>query len=228
MTCHQLLKAIMYIFLMGWMMLSVTGCVDYFEMPKKVEYPPAFPRDYRPPPKTNGTIYQSGYEISLYDDRIAYHVGDVLTIRLQEATQGEKRARTRANKKASNIFTADEAFGANVSTGLALNTLTDQKFDGDGEGIQQNRLSGTISVTVIRVLSNGNLVVQGESWVTINFGKEYITLTGIVRRADIEPDNTVSSQRVADAKILYSGKGQIANVTRGGILTQFFNKYWPY
>jgi flagellar L-ring protein precursor FlgH len=208
--------------------LSLSGCVDYFESNSHVEYPPAYPRDYAPPQKTNGSIYQSGYDISLYQDRVAYHVGDVLTIRLEEQTQGQKRARTRADKKASNKFAINEAFGANLSNGTALDTSSDMKFDGNGESNQNNQLTGTISVTVTRVLSNGSLVVQGESWVTINFGREYIQLSGIVRRDDIDPDNTVSSQRVANARITYSGNGQVANTSRGGILTQFFYKFWPY
>jgi flagellar L-ring protein FlgH len=208
--------------------LWLTGCVSYFEDDKHVAFPPSYPEDRMPPPKENGTIFQSGYDISLYQDRIAYHVGDVLTIRLEEQTQGQKRSRTRTDKKSTNKFAVNEAFGANLTNALALDTSADQKFDGNGESDQQNVLNGRVSVTVLRVLSNGNLLVQGESWVTINFGREYIQLTGIVRRDDIEADNTVSSQRVANARIVYSGNGQVANSSRGGILTQFFNKYWPY
>lgn len=224
----QSIRYYSYISMLFVSSMTLTGCVDYFEMPKTVDYPPTYPANYDPPPKRNGTIYQSGYEVSLYDDRIASRVGDVLTIRLEEQTQGEKRARTKTEKKATNQFAVNEAFGANLTNGLALDTSSDQKFDGTGESNQNNRLTGTISVTVQRVLSNGSMVVRGESWVTINFGKEFITLSGIVRHEDIQPDNTVSSQRVADARITYSGNGQVANATRGGILTQFFNKYWPY
>lgn len=166
--------------------------------------------------------------MSLYQDRIAYHVGDILTVRLEEQTQGQKKVKTKTEKKATNQFAVNEAFGANLVNALALDTASDQKFDGDGESNQQNALNGRISVTVVRVLSNGNLMVQGESWVTINFGREFIQLSGIVRTVDIEPDNVISSQRIADARITYSGNGQVNNATRGGILTQFFNKFWPY
>lgn len=206
----------------------ISSCTSYFEDDKHVEYPPIYPQDNPPPPKEHGTIYQSGYQISLYQDRIAYHVGDILTIRLEEQTQGQKKSKTKTEKNATNQFAVNEAFGANLSNGLALDTTSDQRFDGNGESNQQNALNGKISVTVLRVLSNGNLMVQGESWVTINFGREYIQLSGIVRPQDIEPDNIISSQRVANARITYSGNGQVANASRGGILTQFFNKYWPY
>ncbi len=208
--------------------LPLTGCTSYFESDKHVEYPASYPQDIPIPPKQNGTIYQSGYDISLYQDRIAYHVGDVLTVRLEEQTQGQKKSKTKTDKMSTNAFAVNEAFGANLSNGLALDTTANMRFDGNGESNQQNALTGTISVTVVRVLSNGNLVVQGESWVTINFGREFIQLTGIVRRYDIEPDNVISSQRLANARITYSGNGQVANASRGGFLTQFFNKYWPY
>jgi len=208
--------------------IQLTGCASYFESDKHVEFPPSYPEDHPLPPKENGTIYQSGYQVSLYQDRIAYHVGDILTVRLEEQTQGQKKSKTKTEKNATNQLRVNQAFGANLSRGLEIDTATDQKFDGNGESNQQNALNGTISVTVIRVLANGNLLVQGESWVTINFGREFIQLTGIVRRNDIEPDNVVSSQRLANARITYSGNGQVANASRGGVLTQFFNKYWPY
>lgn len=224
----KLVNLVVKVIMMLMTLSLMTSCTSYFEDDKHVEYPPIYPQDNPPPPKEHGTIYQSGYQISLYQDRIAYHVGDILTIRLEEQTQGQKKTKTKTEKNATNQFAVNEAFGANLSNGLALDTTSDQKFDGNGESNQQNELNGKISVTVLRVLSNGNMMVQGESWVTINFGREYIQLSGIVRPQDIEPDNIISSQRVANARITYSGNGQVANASRGGILTQFFNKYWPY
>lgn len=206
----------------------LSGCADYFEPSRQPDAPAAYPESVVPPPKRNGTIYQSGYEISLYQDRIAHHVGDVLTIRLEESTNGAKKSKTKTNKKSTDKFAVNEAFGANLSNGLGLDTSTDQQFDGNGESNQENNLTGTISVTVTKVMSNGSMMVSGESWVTINFGKEYVQLTGLVREEDIEPDNTVSSNRVAHAKITYSGGGQVANTSRGGAITQFLFKMFPF
>lgn len=221
---------------MRWAALAVcciattclSGCAEYFESQKQLDVQPTYPPDVVAPPKRNGTIYQPGYEISLYQDRIAHHVGDVLTIRLEEATNGAKKAKTKTNKKAIDNFAVNQAFGANLSNGLSLDTATDQQFDGNGESNQENTLTGTISVTITQVMSNGSMLVSGESWLTINFGKEYVQLSGIVREEDIDPDNTVSSRRVAHAKITYSGSGQVANSSRGGALTQFFFKLFPF
>ncbi|MDR3476556.1 MAG: flagellar basal body L-ring protein FlgH [Gammaproteobacteria bacterium] len=213
------------------MMISMLGgCNHYLDtlgLHDETIYPSALPIDNPPPPKQNGSIYQAGHEISLYNDHIAGRIGDILTVRLEEVTQGEKKAKTKTSKVATNNFAKPTLLGGAINA-LTFNTATDIEFNGDGESNQQNRLKGTISVTVTRVLSNYNLIVQGESWVTIDQGREYIRLTGIVRPEDIEPTNTISSQRVAGARITYSGNGQVANNSRGGILTQFFTKFFPY
>jgi len=81
-------------------------------------------------------------------------------------------------------------------------------------------------VTVVEVLANGNLVVQGEKWININQGEEYIRLRGIVRPSDISPDNTIASVRVANAQIQYSGDGSLADANEQGWLAKFFNSPW--
>lgn len=226
--------------------LSLSGCaslLDDWGIKDGTMLPPAYPQDVPPPPKTNGTIYQSGYEVRLYQDHIAYRVGDILTVRLEETTQGQKQAQTKTDK-ISSINTNNGATTNNPSTdgggslrpvlfgtpaqALIFNMGTDQEFDGKGLTNQSNRLRGTISVTVIQVLSNDNLVIQGESWITINQGREYVRLTGIVRPEDIDANNIVSSQRIANARIAYSGNGQVGNASRGGLVTQLFNKFFPY
>ncbi|RDI39961.1 Flagellar L-ring protein (plasmid) [Aquicella lusitana] len=205
--------------------------------------PPAYPVDEPPPPKQHGSIYQSNYAISLYQDHIARRIGDILTVKLEESTQGEKAAHTKTNK-ISSIDTNNGSTSNNPSTNgggslrpvffgqpaqaLIFNMGSDMEFDGKGQTNQSNRLRGTISVTVVRVLSNNNLIIQGESWVVINQGREYIRLTGIVRPEDIDANNTVSSQRIANARISYSGTGQVGNASRGGLITQLFTKFFPF
>lgn len=210
---------------------SLSGCyhiLDDMGLRDETVLPAAYPIDNPPPPKTNGSIYQQGHEVSLYQDHIANRVGDILTVRLEETTQGEKKAKTVTNKIAQDSFTLPGINDVGRITGHIGQFNSSQLFNGDGQTNQQNRLRGTISVTIIRVLSNGNLMVQGESWLTLNQGREYIRLTGIVRREDVAPDNSISSQRIADARISYSGNGQVANTSRGGVLTQLLFKFFPY
>lgn len=226
--------------------VSMTGCnhwLDDLGLRDEVVYPPAYPIDHEPPPKRQGTIYQAGYDMSLYQDHIAHRIGDILTVHLEESTQGQKQVATKTNK-ISTINTNNGNMTNNQTTNngaimqpqlvgvgvkqLIFNTGSEIDFDGKGQANQSNRLTGTISVTIMRVLSNGNMMIQGESWVTINQGREYIRLTGIVRSEDIEADNTISSQRITNARIAYSGTGQIGNATRGGLMWQLFNKFFIY
>jgi flagellar L-ring protein precursor FlgH len=101
-------------------------------------------------------------------------------------------------------------------------------FEGSGSADQSNELKGEITVTIAQVLANGNLVVRGEKWIGINQGREFIQLEGIVRPEDVRPDNTVLSQRVANAYIHYGGEGMLADANRAGLLTRFFQSpLWP-
>ena len=101
-------------------------------------------------------------------------------------------------------------------------------FDGKGEATQSNQLNGEISVTVAEVYPNGTLLVRGEKLLTLNRGDEHIRISGIVRDADISADNRVPSTRVANAKITYSGNGEIARASRQGWLQRFFTMLSPF
>ncbi|MGB5325344.1 MAG: flagellar basal body L-ring protein FlgH, partial [Pseudomonadales bacterium] len=105
----------------------------------------------------------------------------------------------------------------------------DRSFDGSGEADQQNSLSGNIAVTVSGVLPNGLLVIRGEKWMTLTTGQEFIRLKGLIRPDDISSSNTVPSTKVADARITYSGTGELADASRQGWGSRFFNsRYWPF
>ena len=91
---------------------------------------------------------------------------------------------------------------------------------------QSNRLEGDITVTVAQRLPNGNLLVRGQKWIAINQGQEYVRIQGIVRPIDIDPDNSISSLKVADAMIAYGGKGALADANAPGLLARFFNLPW--
>jgi len=103
---------------------------------------------------------------------------------------------------------------------------SDQSFKGQAKASQSNSLRGNISVSVVKVLANGGLVVRGEKWVMLTNGNEYIRITGIVRSEDVNADNTVSSQKIANARIQYGGTGDFANAAEKGWLTRFFNSKW--
>jgi flagellar L-ring protein precursor FlgH len=186
-----------------------------------------------PTPRTEGAIYQAGQEVQLFADLKARRVGDVLTIRLTEATAASKSAVTKTTKTTGVNNTGVTLFGRSPTVGgvgIGTSTLNGaDTFDGEGSATQGNTFTGSLTVTVMAVQQNGNLVVQGDKTLKLNQGDEFVHVSGVVRSADIATDNSVTSDRVADAHISYSGKGVIASSNKMGWLARFFNSpFAPY
>ncbi|HSZ07954.1 MAG TPA: flagellar basal body L-ring protein FlgH [Steroidobacteraceae bacterium] len=186
-----------------------------------------------PTPRTDGAIYQSGQQIELFADLKARRVGDVLTIRLTEVTNASKSAVTKTTKTTAVNNTGPTVLGRTITTGgvpIFTTTLAGaDSFDGEGSSTQGNTLAGSLTVTVMEVQPNGNLVVQGDKTLKLNQGDEFVHVSGVVRIADIQVDNTVTSDRVSDAHISYSGKGVINSANQMGWLARFFNSVFaPY
>ena len=180
-----------------------------------------------PTPRTDGAIYQAGQQMELFADLKARRVGDVLTIVLNESTNASKNAVTKTAKTTAVANTGPTIFGKTITTkGVPiLNTSMSgaDSFDGEGSSTQSNSLAGSLTVTVIDVQANGNLVVQGDKNLKLNQGDEFVHISGVVRPADIATNNTVTSDKLADARISYSGKGVVDSSNRMGWLARFFN-----
>lgn len=181
---------------------------------------------------TNGSIFQSR-SISLFEDPKPYRIGDILTVLLNEKTSASKTAETTTLKEDSIDMPSPTIFGAtptfNGASVMEMSIEPKREFTGEAESIQSNNLTGKITVTVVDILPNDNLVVQGEKWFTLNQGKEYIRIAGVVRPLDVKSDNTIESSQLADAQIAYSGEGFIAESNTQGWFGQFVNgKWWPF
>ncbi len=197
------------------------------------EFATTLPQQPVPPEHNAGAIYQPASSQALFEDFKARRVGDVLTVVLSERTDASKSANTSTSKDSSVDISNPTIAGRPVTrNGVPIldNRLSGSRsFDGSGDSSQSNRLDGSIAVTVAEVLPNGNLVVQGERWLAINQGQEYIRLRGIVRPVDIRADNTVLSTQVADAQLAYGGRGAVADSNRQGWASRFFNSgWWPF
>ena len=107
--------------------------------------------------------------------------------------------------------------------GAAANSLK-----GAGDTSRNTSVTAKISARVIRVLDNGNLIIEGRRQVTVNADDQFILITGIVRPEDITAENTVASQYVADARVLYTGEGIINDKMRPGWLTRIVDWAWPF
>jgi flagellar L-ring protein precursor FlgH len=178
---------------------------------------------------THGALYGTS-SLDLFADLRARRVGDVLTILLDERTTGTNQSAT-STGKGSSVETSMPLFGGGPVTNngdeiFSNEFSSEQSFEGQADSSQSNRLDGSITVTVAEALPNGNLLVRGEKWITINQSKEFIRFSGIVRPIDVGPNNTVSSTKVADAQVSYSGQGPLAASNSPGWLTRFFNSPW--
>lgn len=196
---------------------------------------PAFQVTYSPetaaaPSQPNGAIFQAsaGYS-SLTNGARAAQVGDIITILLVERTQASKSTSANTDRSA-NIGLTPPSSGpfSKLFSASDVGASGSQGFKGKGDAAQSNTLSGEITVTIAQVYANGTMLVRGQKALTLNRGDEYVQIAGLVRQADISPDNRVLSTRVADARITYTGKGEIARASTQGWLSRFFSRISPF
>ncbi len=192
-------------------------------------YAPITPQDAPENIVPTGSLFKSKSTNSLYSDSKARRIGDIITVMLQENTSASKKAKAEYGKDNNVGLKPLYGLGKNATIGgnpldLSLGFNTD--FKGDSKADQSNSLTGQVSVHVTKILPNGNLIVRGEKWLTLNTGSEYIRLTGILRPEDISSGNTIASNRVANARIEYSGTGEFAESNQQGWLSKFFYSDW--
>lgn len=192
------------------------------------EYAPTYsaPLPARP---ANGSIFQvsDGYA-PLTSGARAARVGDMLTIVLAERTQASKSNAAKTDRSGEISLTPPATGPLDLFKPTDIGASGANSFDGKGSATQSNQLNGEISVTIAEIYPNGTMLVRGEKLLTLNRGDEHIRISGIVRDADITADNRVSSTRVANAKITYSGNGEIARASRQGWLQRFFTMLSPF
>ena len=213
--------------------VAAVGCIPLTPHRPEPTYEPAYPLLPPPPAPTGGGLYQTGFGVDLFDDHRAMRAGDIVTIVLQEVTKSSKSAATNINKGSSSELPEPTVLGSIISgsnpNGLLNSIENSNKFNGAAGSDQSNSLSGTISAVVTAVYPNGLLQVQGEKWLQLNRGEEYVRVSGIVRREDIDGSNMVSSLKLADARLAYSGTGELADANSAGWLTRFFlSPFMPF
>lgn len=178
-------------------------------------------------PEPNGSIFQQGRSIRIFEDNKAYRVGDVLSIILSESTNASKSAATTTAKEDDIDISASFLLGvAPTYKGNAILTNTlggNRDFTGSGDSAQSNSLTGEITAMVTDVLPNGILAIRGEKIIGLNQGSEFIRISGLVRPQDVSSDNVVLSQKIANARIYYGGGGVVAEANTRGWLSRLFD-----
>lgn len=173
----------------------------------------------------------------LYGDKKAREVGDLLTVIIEEESEASKNAKSSSSKKTSKAGTMN--FGNLSIDGVTPTPWTNiavpawsldvnRSFDGGGSLENREKLASTMTVQVMEVLPNGNLLIEGRRSVVVQDETVIVTLTGTVRREDISKDNTIKSSSIADASIKYASSGPMTKNMKRGILTGLWNWINPF
>jgi len=201
------------------------------------EFASVRPEVLHKPVRNTGSIYQSNFDLRLFEDQVARRVGDIVTIVFDEQMDAKKDADLSVSKSSDISVTIPKMYGVDPAVamaafgknGMSLDSeiKAERDIQGKGDANQSNSLTGSISVTVVEVFTNGNLKVRGEKRVSLNQGSEYIRVSGIIRATDITATNTVNSSQLADATIMYTGDGAIADASRMGWASRLF-MHWSF
>ncbi len=177
-----------------------------------------------------GGIFQAAAYRPLFEDRKPRYIGDILTVQINERLNASQSANSSTERKAEGEVSLP---GVRNFPGMRINPLdatlsSSNTFDGKGATTSSNLFTGTITVTVIDVLVNGNLVIAGEKQIGIRRNSEVLKFTGVINPAQIQPGNVVSSTQVADARLDYRGGGYIEEAQIKGWLARFFDSFTPF
>lgn len=210
--------------------LAIAGCASTVP-PTAVHQP----MTARPEPRlatapANGGIYQAANSRPLFEDRRARFIGDTLTINITEKTQASKISQNKTERTQSVDASIPTVIGLPFKSvqGMTLTADDSNKFDGKGQNNSSNDFTGTITVTVIEVYPNGNLLVSGEKQIGLKEGEEFVRFSGVVNPNTITGANTVQSTQVADARIEYKANGFIDSAQVMGWLSRFFLTVLPF
>ncbi|MGV3741186.1 MAG: flagellar basal body L-ring protein FlgH [Burkholderiaceae bacterium] len=220
------MKSLLSIVALGAVLL--TGCAVAPDT--IVQHPttasPAMPATAAP---TNGAIFQAATYRPMFEDRRARLVGDTLVIVINERTSAGKSASNSASKNGNAEASVAQLFDtpARYLSKLGVNAESELGYDDKSTGSSSNTFSGTLAVTVIDVLPNGNLVVAGEKQVALDKGAEFIRFSGVVNPNTITGSNTVSSLQVADARIEYRTNSYVDKAQVMSIMTRLFLSVLP-
>ena len=189
-------------------------------------FKPVYPVVDAQPKLATGAIFNSNRSEAFFGVGRSYVVGDLVSVLLAENTSANRSQNASLKKTA----------GAKVSSKGLLNIFGDLgpelgstvTNDGSGQTNQEQTLTGSVTVSVVEIMPNGNLVLRGEKQVALSEGSEVIQVSGVVRPEDIAPNNTVLSRRLANAQISYRGMGDESAATRAGWGTSGILKFMPF
>ena len=164
-------------------------------------------------------------EVSLYSDVKAHNIGDVLSVIISESSSATRNTNTSTKKLNKTGLKGNKTTGAleGLFPGVGGSMDLSNQYNGQGSTTRNGTFSSRLTVKVVDVLPNGNLLIEGTKTTEINEETEVITLSGIVQPLDISPSNTIYSYQIANAKLTYKGKGSMSQAHRPGLLVRLIN-----
>jgi len=221
--------------------IMAAGCIPQVQQQAKI-IPPSprhIPKVTPKPPE--GAIFDANaHSNMLVSDFRARNIGDVLTILIEENLKASKDVKTKTDRKSDYNLgltgilglqfeeSMQPHFDGTVNATKAIGGNVQDKFSGSGATSNGTMLAGTVSARVVQVLPGGNLLIEGSRELNVNNETQYIILTGIVRPKDISRDNTVSSTKIADARLSYTGAGQLSEKQHEGWMQRILGIVAPF
>ena len=210
------------------LVISLYGCVT--TAPSTAVHQPMTARPIPATAPSSGAIFSVATARPLFEDRRARFVGDTLTVNIQEKVQASKKSENKTSRSQTVNVSVPTMIGLPFKSvqGTTLAANDSNNFNGQGENTSSNDFTGTLTVTVIEVFANGNLLVSGEKQIGLKEGEEFIRFSGVVNPNSITFANTVVSTQVADARIEYKANGFLDSAQVMGWLSRFFLTFLPF
>lgn len=217
--------------------LLVAGCASNSDTVRSAPPVPRAPQAEARVAEPGSIWPGEGTRNNLFVDNKARYVNDIVTIVVSETTQGTSKASTNTSRDSSTtagitgllgIDKSLQAMNAKLNPTIQVGGSASNSLAGKGDTSRGSTFTTRVTARVVKVLENGNLVVEGWRQLKMNGESQYVVISGIVRPDDITSDNLVSSQYIADARIEYVGDGVINDKMKPGWLTRIVDYVWPF
>ncbi|MDY6821782.1 MAG: flagellar basal body L-ring protein FlgH [Deferribacterota bacterium] len=181
--------------------------------------------------KTEGTLFL---------DYKARNIGDIVIVQITESSTASNSNTTDASKTTTYDASVNTFLGMPMDLGISnflgmgepfnpsVNAQTTNDFQGDGSKQKADQVQATVAARIVNILPSGNLVIEGGREIVVDQEKQYISIRGVIRQKDINAQNVVPSTAIADAQILYTGKGMLSDVNKKGWLAHVIDWAWPF
>lgn len=164
----------------------------------------------------------------LFVDTKARHVGDIVTVLVTESSSLNRQAETNTKKESTNSANLSSLFGLHLGNNTQYAFEGANEHKGSGSVTRSDAVTASVAARVVKVLSSGNLIIEGRRAVRTNDENQYLAISGVIRSVDITPANTILSSQIADAEVVLEGKGALAEKQRPGLLNRFADWLFLY